>query len=109
MQKLYEYFPDLTKKQYEQIETLCDLYTYWNEKINVIRVKTLKIFLNITFFIPWLSPNFLNSNKEVKFLMSVLAVDFQVFRWQFSFPKYNLHSSTELQKKLPLQTILLMN
>ena len=42
MQKLYEYFPDLTKKQYEQIETLCDLYTYWNEKINVISRKDIE-------------------------------------------------------------------
>ena len=47
MQKLYEYFPDLTKKQYEQIETLCDLYTYWNEKINVIsRKDTDNIFVH---------------------------------------------------------------
>ncbi len=38
---LYEYFPDLTKKQYEQIETLCELYKYWNEKINVISRKDI--------------------------------------------------------------------
>lgn len=38
---LYEYFPDLTKKQYEQIEMLCDLYKYWNEKINVISRKDI--------------------------------------------------------------------
>lgn len=41
MNKLYEYFPDLTKKQYEQIEKLCDLYTFWNEKINVISRKDI--------------------------------------------------------------------
>jgi len=38
---LYEYFPDLTKKQYEQIETLSELYKYWNEKINVISRKDI--------------------------------------------------------------------
>lgn len=42
MQKLYEYFPTLTKKQYEQIEMLCELYTYWNEKINVISRKDIE-------------------------------------------------------------------
>lgn len=41
MNKLYEYFPDLTKKQYEQIEKLCDLYKFWNEKINVISRKDI--------------------------------------------------------------------
>ncbi len=40
-QELYEYFPDLTKNQYEQIETLCELYQYWNEKINVISRKDI--------------------------------------------------------------------
>lgn len=40
-QKLYEYFPDLTKRQYEQIEMLCDLYKYWNERINVISRKDI--------------------------------------------------------------------
>lgn len=39
---LYEYFPDLTKKQYEQIEMLCELYPYWNEKINVISRKDIE-------------------------------------------------------------------
>lgn len=42
MNKLYEYFPDLTKKQYEQIIALCDLYTFWNEKINVISRKDIE-------------------------------------------------------------------
>jgi 16S rRNA (guanine527-N7)-methyltransferase len=39
---LYEYFPDLTKQQYEQIELLCELYIYWNDKINVISRKDIE-------------------------------------------------------------------
>ncbi len=39
---LYEYFPDLTKQQYEQIELLCELYLYWNDKINVISRKDIE-------------------------------------------------------------------
>ncbi len=39
---LYEYFPDLTKQQYEQIEQLCELYIYWNDKINVISRKDIE-------------------------------------------------------------------
>lgn len=42
MNALYTYFPDLTKKQYSQIEMLCELYTYWNEKINVISRKDIE-------------------------------------------------------------------
>ena len=40
--RLYEYFPNLTKKQYEQIEQLCELYPYWNEKINVVSRKDIE-------------------------------------------------------------------
>ena len=39
---LYEYFPNLTKQQYEQIELLCERYIYWNDKINVISRKDIE-------------------------------------------------------------------
>lgn len=39
---LYEYFPNLTKQQYEQIELLCERYIYWNERINVISRKDIE-------------------------------------------------------------------
>lgn len=39
---LYEYFPNLTKQQYEQIELLCERYRYWNERINVISRKDIE-------------------------------------------------------------------
>lgn len=40
--RLYEYFPNLTQKQYEQIEMLCELYPYWNGKINVVSRKDIE-------------------------------------------------------------------
>lgn len=39
---LLKYFPDLTEKQVEQFEKLKDLYTEWNEKINVISRKDME-------------------------------------------------------------------
>jgi 16S rRNA (guanine527-N7)-methyltransferase len=36
MQLIRKYFPDISKKQQEQLAHLGDLYSYWNSKINVI-------------------------------------------------------------------------
>ena len=33
---IFKYFPDLSQAQKEQFEKLSDLYSSWNEKINVI-------------------------------------------------------------------------
>ncbi|MDR0436752.1 MAG: 16S rRNA (guanine(527)-N(7))-methyltransferase RsmG [Bacteroidales bacterium] len=40
-----KYFPDLTEKQHQQLAVLPELYTDWNEKINVISRKDIE---NIT-------------------------------------------------------------
>jgi 16S rRNA (guanine527-N7)-methyltransferase len=39
MNPILNYFPELTAHQAEQIERLYDLYSFWNEKINVISRK----------------------------------------------------------------------
>lgn len=39
-----KYFPDLTKKQKEQFSQLEELYTFWNEQINVISRKDTENF-----------------------------------------------------------------
>ena len=41
MKEIYEYFPDLTKVQYEQFAQLDELYRFWNERINVISRKDI--------------------------------------------------------------------
>lgn len=40
-QIIFKYFPDLTSHQRQQVEGLQDLYTEWNDKINVISRKDL--------------------------------------------------------------------
>lgn len=41
MDKIYEYFPDLTKQQYSQFQGLDALYRHWNERVNVISRKDI--------------------------------------------------------------------
>ena len=41
MDLIRKYFPDLTDRQYEQLEALGPLYTDWNSKINVISRKDI--------------------------------------------------------------------
>jgi len=36
-----KYFPDLTDRQYQQFDQLQDVYTFWNEQINVISRKDI--------------------------------------------------------------------
>src|ERR1700750_3266080 len=38
-----KYFPQLTAQQQSQYEQLFDLYTYWNEQINVISRKDIDL------------------------------------------------------------------
>ncbi len=44
MHILIKYFPDLSQKQIQQFSALKDLYTEWNEKINVISRKDMISF-----------------------------------------------------------------
>lgn len=44
MQIISKYFPDLTEKQKEQFSQLEELYTFWNEQINVISRKDTENF-----------------------------------------------------------------
>ena len=39
---ILKYFPDLTNKQKDQFEKLQNLYSYWNEQINVISRKDIE-------------------------------------------------------------------
>lgn len=41
MELIRKYFPDLDQKQYEKLSQLGELYTFWNEKINVISRKDI--------------------------------------------------------------------
>ena len=41
MDKILQYFPDLSQKQIEQFKMLQDLYNEWNAKINVISRKDI--------------------------------------------------------------------
>ena len=41
MELIRKYFPDLTPKQLEQLDLLGDLYSSWNQKINVISRKDM--------------------------------------------------------------------
>lgn len=41
MNRIFEYFPNLTESQRKQIEALLPLYTDWNAKINVISRKDI--------------------------------------------------------------------
>jgi 16S rRNA (guanine527-N7)-methyltransferase len=40
-QLISQYFPDITAQQHEQYAQLADLYTYWNQQINVISRKDM--------------------------------------------------------------------
>lgn len=40
---ILKYFPDLTPQQQEQFAQLAELYTYWNEQINVISRKDIDL------------------------------------------------------------------
>lgn len=44
MQLITKYFPELTEKQKEQFSQLEELYTFWNEQINVISRKDTENF-----------------------------------------------------------------
>ena len=47
MKRIETYFPNLTEQQIKQLEQLQDLYTDWNEKINVISRKDIgNLFLH---------------------------------------------------------------
>lgn len=47
MDCIKKYFPDLTPKQIEQFEQLKDLYSHWNEQINVISRKNIdELYVN---------------------------------------------------------------
>ena len=39
VQLILKYFPDLTEKQIEQFSKLLEVYTFWNNQINVISRK----------------------------------------------------------------------
>lgn len=41
MNEILKYFPDLTERQLEQFGTLMEVYTEWNQKINVISRKDI--------------------------------------------------------------------
>jgi len=41
MKKIKNYFPELTKKQINQFESLEELYNFWNSKINLISRKNI--------------------------------------------------------------------
>ncbi|MCK5169616.1 MAG: class I SAM-dependent methyltransferase, partial [Bacteroidales bacterium] len=41
MELIRKYFPDLIPGQYEKLELLGELYSFWNEKINVISRKDI--------------------------------------------------------------------
>ncbi|MCF8377980.1 MAG: 16S rRNA (guanine(527)-N(7))-methyltransferase RsmG [Bacteroidales bacterium] len=41
MELIRKYFPDLSEEQYEKLGLLGDLYSYWNEKINLISRKDI--------------------------------------------------------------------
>ncbi|MBP7103191.1 MAG: 16S rRNA (guanine(527)-N(7))-methyltransferase RsmG [Bacteroidales bacterium] len=42
MESILHYFPDITSEQRHQFEKLLPLYTYWNERINVISRKDIQ-------------------------------------------------------------------
>lgn len=42
MDIILKYFPDITEEQKKQFAALCDLYTEWNAKINVISRKDIE-------------------------------------------------------------------
>lgn len=42
MQLVFDYFPELTRQQKNQFSQLQDLYTYWNDRINVISRKDIE-------------------------------------------------------------------
>ncbi len=42
MQEIRKYFPNLTEEQYQQYQSLLDLYKDWNEKINVVSRKDIQ-------------------------------------------------------------------
>lgn len=44
MELIHKYFPNLTEKQYKQLEQLKEVYLYWNERINVISRKDTEQF-----------------------------------------------------------------
>lgn len=39
---IYQYFPDLSPHQKEQIETMQEVYLFWNERINVVSRKDIE-------------------------------------------------------------------
>jgi len=41
MELIRKYFPDLSQKQYERLAQLGELYSFWNEKINVVSRKDI--------------------------------------------------------------------
>ena len=41
MEKLLTYFPELNDLQQQQLQQLYGLYSYWNQKINVISRKDI--------------------------------------------------------------------
>jgi len=43
IQIILKYFPEITAQQKQQFEQLLDLYTYWNERINVISRKDVDL------------------------------------------------------------------
>lgn len=43
MKEILRYFPDLSNKQKEQFQKLEELYTFWNERINVISRKDISM------------------------------------------------------------------
>ena len=51
MQIILDQFPDLNEKQINQLSRLKNIYETWNNKINVISERILKIFTLDIYFI----------------------------------------------------------
>ncbi len=89
--KLFEYFPELDKKQKGQIEALFDLYKEWNEKINVISRKDIdNLYLHHVQHSLALA-KYIRFKKAQKFWTLEQEGVFPVFRWPSASRRCNLY------------------
>ncbi len=100
MKKIKNYFPELTKKQINQFESLEELYNFWNSKINLISRKNIhKLYeqhvlhsLGIT--------KIINFRENTKILDIGTGGGFPGIPLAIFFPKVNFYLIDSIGKKI---------
>ncbi len=100
MEIIQKYFPDLTEKQIEQFSQLAELYTDWNEKINVVSRKDIdELYLRHVLHSLAIA-KVITFTKGTKILDVGTGGGFPGIPLAIMFPEVQFHLVDSIQKKI---------